>query len=323
MWAIVVRELGGPEVQELRDVPAAEPGAGEVAVTVRAAGINFMDHGTRMNASGGFFGEPPFVPGVEGAGIVTSLGPGVSEFAVGDRVAWYFVPGSYAEHVTAPTAQLVPVPDGVPDRVAGGFLMQALTANHFTTETYPVHAGTVALVHSAAGGVGLMLSQLIKHRGGTVIGTVSDPAKVETARAAGADEVIVSTGGAFVDRVSALTNGTGVDVVYDGGGAPTFEGSLSVLARHGVLAYFGPVLNPAPPLDLLRIPRSAFITYPVVQDHVATPEALRARSAEVFTFLEEGVLKVNIGHEYPLADAAQAHGDMLSRTTVGKLLLIP
>jgi NADPH2:quinone reductase len=322
MQAIVMRAYGGPEVLQIGDWQRVEPKAGEVTVEVRAAGINFMDHGSRMNGNGGLF-ELPSTPGIEGAGVVSELGPDVTEFAVGDRVAWFFAPGSYSEKVVAPVTSLVPVPDAVSDTIAGGLLMQALTANHFTTETYRIEPGSVALVHSAAGGVGLMLTQMIKMRGGTVIGTVSDPAKVDIARAAGADDVIVSTGGGFVDEVLRITGGEGVNVVYDGAGAATFQGSLAVLARHGVLAYFGPVLNPAPPLDLLAIPRSAFVTYPVVQDHVHSPELLRRHGTEMFDLVEKGELSLNIGRQYALADAAQAHTDMLSRSTTGKLLLIP
>lgn len=320
MHAIHIREYGGPEVMTWTEFPDPVPGPGEVGVRLRVAGVNYMDTGARRMPLPAW--SVPTVLGVEGMGTVTAPGPDVTGFAVGQRVAWYYHQGSYAEQMAVPAAALVPVPDDIDDETAAAVLMQGLTANHFTTEAYAVQPGDTAVVHAAAGGVGLLLTQLVKARGATVIGLVSREEKVALAKEAGADHVLVSTGDGFADRVRDLTDGEGAHVVYDGAGAATFRSSLRALRRHGVLAYYG-VLNGNPTLTPMELPNSILLSYPSVVDHVPTREALLHRTTEIFAFVRSGQLTVRIGRRYALADAAQAHRDLDSRRTTGKLLLLP
>jgi len=318
MKAMVVSEAGGPEVLQLRERPAARPGPGELLVDVRVAGVNFFDTAIRRQA----LAE---VPGAEGVGVVAETGEGVHRFAPGDRVAWLTINshGSYAEQIVLPANGAVPVPDAVDDEMAAAVLLQGLTAHHFATVSHPVRPGDVALVHAAAGGVGMMLTQIIKARGGTVIGLVSRPEKARYATDAGADHVLVSAGDAFVEPVRELAGGEGVHVVFDGAGATTFAASLQVLRTHGTMVFYGPLIGDVPTIAMNAIPRSTRLTYPVAEDHIRTPEELTARTAELFTLVEKGELVVRIGGRYPLAEAARAHADIESRTTTGKLLLIP
>jgi NADPH2:quinone reductase len=321
MNAIVINATGGPEQLKFQERTVRTPGPGEALVDVAAAGVNFMDVGVRIGMY--LRGPLPTVLGVEGAGRVAAVGSGVTDLQLGQRVAWFYVPGSYAQQLIAPAASLVALPDEIDFETAAGLMMQGLTASHFVTETYAIKPGDIALVHSAAGGVGLMLTQLIKHLGGTVIGRVSSQDKVEIAKAAGAHEVIVAANGEFSDQVLRLTAGEGVHVAYDGAGADTFYGSLASLRRHGVLAYYGQTIKRLPPIDLLDLPKSVLVTYPTVMDHVPTRTALLSRSEQLFRWVQDGTLKVRIGHRYPLAQAAQAHSDIESRRTTGKLLLLP
>ncbi|MGW7751992.1 quinone oxidoreductase family protein [Streptomyces violaceusniger] len=318
MKAIVINEAGGPEVLRLRERPVPRPGPGEVLVDVRAAGVNFFDTAIRGQA----LAE---VPGADGAGVVAETGEGVHGFAPGDRVAWLTINshGSYAEQIVLPASGVVPVPDAVDDETAAALLLQGLTAHHFATVSHPVQPGDVALVHAAAGGVGMMLTQIIKARGGTVIGLVSRPEKIRVAADAGADHVLISSGDAFVEPVHELTGGEGVHVVFDGAGATTFAASLRVLRPHGTLVFYGPLIGDVPTIAMNDIPRSTRLTYAVTEDHVRTPEELAARAAELFALVERGELVVRIGGRYPLAEAARAHADIESRTTTGKLLLLP
>ncbi|WP_262699405.1 MULTISPECIES: quinone oxidoreductase family protein [Streptomyces] len=318
MRAIVINEAGGPEVLRLRERPAPRPGPGEVLVDVRVAGVNFFDTAIRGQAMAE-------VPGAEGAGVVAETGEGVHGFTPGDRVAWLTINslGSYAEQIVLPASGVVRVPDAIDDETAAALLVQGLTAHHFATVSHPVRPGDVALVHAAAGGVGMMLTQVIKARGGTVIGLVSRPEKVRTATDAGADHVLVSSGDAFVEPVRELTGGEGVHVVFDGAGATTFAASLQVLRTHGTLVFYGPLIGDVPTIAMNDIPRSTRLTYAVTEDHVRTPEELAARAAELFALVESGELVVRIGGRYPLAEAARAHADIESRTTTGKLLLFP
>ncbi|WP_213807868.1 quinone oxidoreductase [Granulicella sp. dw_53] len=322
MKEIRVEAHGGPEQLKVHDRPSTTPGTNEVLVRLTAAGINFMDTGVRR---GIFWTDktPPFVPGIEGAGRITALGEGVHDFRVGDRVAWFYIPGSYTEELVAPADKLVPIPDNIDDETAAAMMMQGLTASHFVTETYQIKTGDVALVHSAAGGLGLILTQLIKLLGGNVIGRVSTEEKADLVRNAGADHVIVESGGTFAKEVLRLTNDEGVHVVYDGAGADTFYDSLSSLRYHGVLAYYGQTIKRLPPIDLLDLPKSVLVSYPSVMHHVRTREALLSRSAQLFDWVRKGQLKIHIGHRYPLADAALAHAELGARKTTGKLLLIP
>ncbi|GGC75624.1 quinone oxidoreductase family protein [Chelatococcus reniformis] len=322
MKAIAMTRPGGPEVLELRERPEPAPGPGEVLVEVAAAGVNFMDTGVRR----GMFWtatSDATVLGVEGAGRVIGFGSGVEGLRPGQRVAWAYAPGSYAERLVVPAAALVPVPGTIDDRTAAAVMMQGLTASHFATDFYPVQPGDVALVHAAAGGVGLLLTQIIKLRGGQVIGRVSSADKVAAAKAAGADHVIVDVEGRFAAAAVHLSGGEGVHVVYDGSGPKTFQGSLDSLRRCGTFCWYGPVLSGQAPLDIMSLPRSIKLGYAVFADHVPTPALLRARAGRLFDWIETGGLKVRIGGVYALAEAARAHADMESRATTGKLLLVP
>ncbi|OKH98969.1 alcohol dehydrogenase [Streptomyces sp. CB02923] len=320
MRAIHIDRHGGPEVMNWTEFPDPTPGTGEVLVRLAVAGVNFMDVGARTAGGPGW--SAPTVLGVEGMGYVTALGDGVEDFSPGDRVAWFYHPGSYAELLSIPARSLVRIPDEVSDETAAAVMMQGLTANHFTTETYAIKPGDTAVVHAAAGGVGLLLTHMVKARGGRVIGLVSQEEKAAPAREAGADHVLVSSGAGFEDQVKELTGGEGAHVVYDGGGTSTFRSSQQALRPHGVHAYYGPFMG-VPSIAPTDLPHSIFLTYPVVHHHVPTREALVERSAEVFTMVRKGQLSPRIGGRYALRDAAQAHADIESRRTTGKLLLVP
>lgn len=322
MKAVVMNGTGGREMLEHVERPDPVTGPGQALVDIAFAGVNFMDIGVRQGMA--WTDTPnPKVLGVEGVGRVVAVGDGVEGIAPGQRVAWVYAPGSYAERIAIPAASLVPVPDAIDDRTAASVMMQGLTASHFATDFYPVQPGDVAFVHAAAGGLGLLLTQIVKLRGGHVIGRVSSDDKVAAAKEAGADHVIVETEGRFAEEALRLTNGEGVHVVYDGSGPKTFQGSLDVLRRSGVFCWYGPVLGGPGPLDIMSLPKSIKIGYAIFFDHIHTPELLRARSAQLFDWITEGKLRVRIGGEYPLADAARAHADMESRKTTGKLLLVP
>ncbi|QNA85462.1 quinone oxidoreductase [Sphingomonas sp. So64.6b] len=322
MKAVVMTAIGGTEVLELMDLPEPVAGSGEVLVEIAASGVNFMDIGVRQGMA---WHEMPLprALGVEGAGRVVALGDGVTGLAIRQRVAWVYAPGSYAERITIPTASLVPVPDDIDDRTAASLMMQGLTASHFATDFYPVQPGDVALVHAAAGGLGQLLTQIIKLRGGTVIGRVSSAAKVDAARAAGADHVIIDAEGAFAPEVLRLTSGEGVHVVYDGSGPATFEGSLASLRRSGTFCWFGPVLGGPGRIDIMSLPRSIKLGYAVFSDHIHTPELLAARTTRLFEWVREGKLQVRPATGFALSEAAKAHQAMESRATTGKLLLFP
>ena len=322
MKAIVMNGTGGREMLEHVERPDPVTGPGQALVDIAFAGVNFMDIGVRQGMA--WTDTPnPKVLGVEGVGRVVAVGDGVEGIAPGQRVAWVYAPGSYAERIAIPAASLVPVPDAIDDRTAASVMMQGLTASHFATDFYPVQPGDVAFVHAAAGGLGLLLTQIVKLRGGQVIGRVSSDKKVAAANEAGADHVIVDAEGRFAEEALRLTDGEGVHVVYDGSGPKTFQGSLDVLRRSGVFCWYGPVLGGPGPLNIMSLPKSIKIGYAIFFDHIHTPELLRARSAQLFDWITEGKLRVRIGGEYALADAARAHADMESRKTMGKLLLVP
>ena len=310
MRAIVITRHGGPEVLELQDVP--EPEGDGLLVDVEAVGVNYRDVYER-EARGAYKSEPPLIAGVEGAGTVAETG---------ERVAWVAAPGSYAERVSVPAAAAVPVPDGVSTEVAAAVLLQGMTAHYLCTATYPVQPGDDVLVHAAAGGVGLLLTQMVKLRGGRVIATTSTEEKAELARGAGADETIGYDG--FSERVRELTGGRGVAVAYDAVGRTTFDGSLAALRPRGVLALYGAASGPVPPLELERLGAdSLYVTRPRLPSYTATREELEARAGEVLGWVAQGKLDVRIGGRYPLADARQAHEDLEARRTTGKLLLLP
>ena len=322
MKAVVMNGTGGREMLEHVERPDPVTGPGQALVDIAFAGVNFMDIGVRQGMA--WTDTPnPKVLGVEGVGRVVAVGDGVEGIAPGQRVAWVYAPGSYAERIAIPAASLVPVPDAIDDRTAASVMMQGLTASHFATDFYPVQPGDVAFVHAAAGGLGLLLTQIVKLRGGQVIGRVSSDEKVAAAQEAGADHVIVDAEGRFAEEALRLTNREGEQVDYDGSGPKTFQGSLDVLRRSGVFCWYGPVLGGPGPLNIMSLPKSIKIGYAIFFDHIHTPELLRARSAQLFDWITEGKLRVRIGGEYPLADAARAHADMESRKTTGKLLLVP
>jgi NADPH2:quinone reductase len=319
MRAVVVTRVGGPEVLEVRDEPAPSPGAGELLVNVETAGVNYRDVYERQGRYGG---SPPFVAGVEGAGTLAALGEGVEGVSVGERVAWVSGQGSYAEQVVVEAARAVAVPVGVSTEFAAAALLQGMTAQYLASSTYAVRPGDDVLVHAVGGGVGTLLVQVVKMRGGRVIGTTSSDEKAERARELGADEVIGYEG--FADRVRELTGG-GVAVVYDGVGRETFDGSLSSLRPRGTLVLFGAASGPVPPFDPMRLEDagSLFLTRPSLRHYTASREALVARAGEVFRWIENGELAVHVGARYPLDEARQAHEDLERRRTSGKLLLVP
>lgn len=322
MRAIVVDRNGGPEVLHLEERPAPEPGPGQVLVDVSAAGVNYMDTYQR---EGVYPMSLPFVLGAEGAGTIRAVGDGVTDLRPGDRVGWSSAPGSYAEQVVVDADKAVAVPEGVSEEAAAAVLLQGLTAHYLTTSTYPIREGDVALVHAAAGGVGLLLTQIVKLRGGRVIATVSTPEKAELARAAGADHVILYTETDFAPEVRRLTGGEGVAVVYDGVGRTTFDAGLTALRRRGMMALFGASSGPVPPFDpqVLNRHGSLFVTRPTLVDYVATRAELEERAADIFGWIRSDRLNVRIGGRYPLADAGKAHTDLQSRRTTGKLVLLP
>jgi NADPH2:quinone reductase len=322
MKAVVMNGVGGREMLEHVERPEPVAGPGQALVEVAFAGVNFMDIGARQGVAWADMPNPKIL-GVEGVGRVVAVGEGVEGLALGQRVAWVYAPGSYAERIAIPAASLVPVPDTIDDRTAAAVMMQGLTASHFATDFYQVQPGDVAFVHAAAGGLGLLLTQIVKLWGGQVIGRVSSEEKVAAAKEAGADHVIVDAEGRFAEEALRLTDGEGVHVVYDGSGPATFQGSLDVLRRSGTFCWYGPVLGGPGPLDIMSLPKSIKLGYGVFFDHVHTPDLLRVRAAQLFDWIAEGKLKVRIGGEYPLADAARAHADMESRNSTGKLLLVP
>jgi NADPH2:quinone reductase len=322
MKAVVMKEVGDTDVMEFVDWPEPVARPGHVVVEVAAAGVNFMDIGVRQGMAWTDIPNPK-VLGVEGAGRVLAVGNGAGEFELGDRVAWVYAPGSYAQRQSVPTASLVKIPDTVDDRTAASAMMQGLTASHFATDFYPVQPGDIALVHAAAGGVGLLLTQIIRLRGGRVIGHVSSEDKVAIAKKAGAEHVIVDTEGQFADEVLRLTGGEGVNVVYDGSGPKTFKGSIEALRRSGTFCWYGPVLGGPGPLDIMSLPKSIKIGYATFMDHIHTRKLLLDRTKQLFDWIGDGTIKVTIGETYRLADAARAHAAMASRATTGKLLLIP
>jgi NADPH2:quinone reductase len=320
MRAIVVSELGGPEVLVVGERPDPEPGHGQLAVEVAAAGVNFIDIYQR---SGVYQMPLPYTPGGEGAGTVLAVGEGVTEFAPGDRVAWATGAASYAERTVLPAASVVPVPAGLDLKVAAAVMLQGMTAHYLCHSTFPVQPGQVTVVHAAAGGVGLLLTQMIKKLGGIVVATTSTEDKAELARAAGADQV---TGyDEFPAKVREITGGRGAHVVFDGVGKATFDASLGALRPRGMMVLFGGSSGQVPPFDLQRLNSggSLFVTRPTLFHYVEDRDELRWRATDIFGSIAKGELDVRIGGEYPLADAARAHEDLAARRTTGKLILIP
>ncbi|HMV50909.1 MAG TPA: quinone oxidoreductase [Blastocatellia bacterium] len=322
MKAIVVENPGGPESLVYRDYETPAPKAGEARIKVEAVGLNYIDVYHRT----GLYPLPrPFIPGMEAAGTVEAVGEGVTEVAAGDRVAYAMQPGAYAEYVVVPAWKLVKVPDGVTAQQAAATMLQGMTAHYLVTSTYALKAGDTALIHAAAGGVGLILIQLVKRIGARAIGTVSTEAKAELAREAGADEVILYTEQDFEAETRRLTDGKGVQVVYDSVGQTTFLKSLNSLAPRGMLALFGQSSGPVAAFDpaLLAQKGSLFLTRPSLAHYAATREELLWRAGELFDWINAGELKLRIEKTFPLAEAAEAHRQLEGRQTTGKVLLLP
>ena len=322
MLAIRIHETGGAEKLRADNVPLPAPAAGEVRFRVEAAGVNFIDTYKR---SGLYPVKLPHTLGQEAAGAVTAVGAGVTDFKIGDRVASAAVNGGYAAEALAPAAQTVRVPDGVSSQLAAAVLLQGMTAHYLACETWPLKPGDTALVHAAAGGVGLLLVQIAKQRGARVFATVGTEAKAQLARDAGADAVCVYARENFSEAARAFTGGRGVDVVYDGVGKDTFEGSLASLRPRGLLASFGNASGAVPPFAPLVLSQkgSLFFTRPTLAHYTATPAELRARSGDLFTWIASGALKVRVGATFPLLAAADAHRALEGRGTTGKVLLAP
>jgi NADPH2:quinone reductase len=323
MNAIRIHSLGGPEVLQFEDVPEPEPKEGEAVVRLEAVGVNYIDVYFRT----GLYKGPalPFTLGQEGAGTVSAVGSGVTDLAVGDRVAYTGIHGSYAESAVVPAARLVKLPKGVSTRQGAAAMLQGMTAHYLATSTYSLKEGDACLVHAAAGGVGQLLCQIARLRGARVFGTVSTEAKAELAREAGADEVIRYEQQDFAAEVRRLTGGQGVQVVYDGVGRATFDKSLDSLARRGMMVLFGQSSGPVPPFDpsILNPKGSLYLTRPSLGHYIATPEELQRRAEDVLGWIAEGKLRISIGLELPLSEAAEAHRALEERRTTGKVLLKP
>jgi NADPH2:quinone reductase len=322
MKAIQVPKCGGAEVLTLVEVPTPKPKSNEVLVKIAAAGVNYIDCYFR---EGRYPAPPPFIIGQEASGVVSEIGSDVKDFKPGDRVAYTGIQGSYAEYAAVPADRLVRVPAGISDHQAAAAMLQGMTAQYLTYTTYPLKKGDIALIHAAAGGVGLLLVQMSKNLGARVIASVSTEEKARLAREAGADDVIFYTTQDFEVETKRLTDGKGVHVIYDGVGKTTFDQDLNVLRPRGYLVLFGASSGPVPPFDLIKLSQkgSLFITRPTLVHHIASHEELQQRAGDVLNMIASGKLKLRIEHLYPLREAQQAHRDLEGRKTTGKLLLIP
>jgi NADPH:quinone reductase len=322
MKAIQIAQKGGPEVLNYVDLPTPRPKPNEAVVKIAAAGINFIDVYFREGRYPIAF---PFISGQEASGTVSEIGSEVKDFKVGDRVAYTGIIGAYAEYAAVPADRLVHVPAGITDHQAAAAMLQGMTAHYLVNDTYPLKKGETALIHAAAGGVGLLLVQMAKNIGARVIATVGTDEKAKLARDAGADDVILYTQQDFEAETKRLTDGKGVHVVYDGVGQTTFDKDLNVLRPRGYLVLFGASSGPVPPFDLAKLAQkgSLFITRPTLVHHIVSHEELQQRATAVLNMIAAGKLKLRIGHVYPLREAQQAHRDLEGRRTTGKLLLIP
>ena len=321
MKAIRIHSHGGPEVLQYEDAPDPQPGPGQALVKLEAIGVNFTDVYTRI---GLYPSKLPLIPGVEGAGQVAALGPGVTEVKAGDRVAYTGAMGSYAQFAVVPAWRLVPLPQGVDAQRAAAVLLQGMTAHYLAHTTFPLQKGHTALVHAGAGGVGLLLIQMAVRLGATVFATVSTPEKAALARGAGAHHTILYTQQDFEQEVHRLTDGQGVQVVYDSVGKDTFDKSLKCLAPRGYLVLYGQSSGVVPPISPLVLSNgSKFLTRPILADYTATRQELLQRAADVFRWVQSGELKVRVFNTFPLSQAAEAHRLLEGRHTTGKLLLLP
>jgi NADPH:quinone reductase len=322
MKAIRVQRTGGPEVLELVEVPVPQPKSNEALVKVAVAGVNSID---RQFRDGSLRTQLPFIPGQEGAGVITAVGTQTKLVKSGDRVAWSGTLGSYAEYVASPEQHLVPIPASISDEQAAAAMMHGLTAHYLVNDAHKLKAGETALVHAAAGGVGLLVVQLAHAVGARVIGTVSSEEKSKLAREAGANEIIVFTKQDFETDVKRLTGDKGVDVVYDGVGKATFEKNLNVMRMRGMLVLYGMSSGPVPPVDPAKLSEkgSLYMARTTLAHFTATREELIARTSALFAMIAAGSLKLLIAKKYPLAEAADAHRELESRHLAGKLLLVP
>lgn len=322
MQAIQMLTTGSPDVLEMRELPMPGLNAGEALVRIEAAGVNFIDTYFR---EGRYPARLPYTLGQEAAGVVTAVGSGVTSVKAGDRVAWCGVPGTYAQFAVAPATRLVGIPEGVTAVQAAAAMLQGMTAHYLSHSAYAIRGDDEVLIHAGAGGTGLLLIQMAKARGARVYTTVSTEEKAALVREAGADEVILYTREDFAAKVKKLANGAGLHAVYDSVGKTTFDKSLEVLRPRGTMVLFGGSSGAVSPFDLIRLSLmgSLYITRPTLKDYIATREDLEARAGDVFRGVADGSLKLRIDHTYPLAEAAQAHRDLESRRTTGKLILIP
>jgi NADPH2:quinone reductase len=320
MKAIQISEVGGPEVMKLVDLPVPQPQPKEAIVKIGAAGVNFIDV---YNREGRYKARLPLTLGQEAAGVVTALGPEATGVALGDRVAYTGVLGSYAEYAAVPADRLVKVPEEVEEDEAAAAMLQGMTAHYLVYDTYPLKKGETALIHAAAGGVGLLLVQMAHNIGARIIATVSTEEKARLARAAGADETILYSEADFEAETKRMMGGNGVDVVYDSVGKTTFEKGLNVLGPRGMMVLFGGSSGAVPPLDPLLLTQkgSLYLTRPSLVHYIASQKELQLRAAAVFSMIRDGKLKLRIEHVYPLAEAAQAHRDLEGRKTTGKIVL--
>jgi NADPH:quinone reductase len=322
MRVIRIKEYGGPDVMRLEEVPTPEPGPGQLRVRVEAAGVNFIDTYQRR----GQYRVPlPYAMGLEGAGVVEATGAGVRGITSGDPVAWAQAPGSYASHVLVEADRAVPVPEGIDARQAAAAMLQGLTAHYLCHSTYVLKAGEVCLVHAAAGGVGLLLTQIAKRCGARVIATVGTEDKARLAREAGADDIVLYRHEDFAESTRRLTGGAGVQVVYDSVGKDTFDRSLKSLSARGMLVLYGQASGSVPPFDpqVLNNLGSLFLTRPSLGHYTRTRDELRARADDVFAWIADGSLKLRIGAAFPLEQASEAHRQLEGRLTTGKVLLQP
>ncbi len=322
MKAIQIETAGGPEVLKTVDLPIPKLKAGEALIEIKAVGVNYIDVYFR---EGRYPVQRPFVAGQEAAGVVTEIGPEVTDVKPGERVAYTGIMGSYAEYAAVPADRLVPIPDSLDFNQAAASMLQGMTAHYLCNDTYPLKSGETALVHAAAGGVGLLLVQMSKRKGARVIATVGTEEKARLAREAGADEVIIYTQQNFETETKRLMAGRGVDVIYDGVGKATFEQDLNLLRPRGYLVLFGGASGAVPPFDPTKLSQkgSLFLTRPTLGHYIATREELRGRATAVLEMITQGKLKLRIHGTYPLTQAQQAHRDLEARKTTGKLLLIP
>jgi NADPH:quinone reductase len=321
MKAVLIEQFGGPDALKIEDVPEPEPRNGQALVRLEAIGVNFIDIYHRT----GLYPNPlPFTPGSEGAGIVEAVGPGVGEVKIGDRVAYAMGVGSYAEKALVPAWRLVRLPDSISTEYGAAVMLQGMTVHYLVRGSFAIQKGDSALVHAAAGGVGLLLVQIAKHLGAFVIGTVSTEEKAQLARRAGADEIIFYTKQNFLEETRRITAGKGVSVVYDSVGQSTFERSMECLKPRGYLVLFGQTSGPVSPFSPSLLSKgSYFLTRPSLGHYTATREELLNRANEVFEWVKSGAMKIRIDQAYPLEKASEAHQRLESRASTGKILLLP